>query len=312
MTLPNELYLERLYDAPLARVWQAWTDPAETAQWWGPRGFTLTTHQKDVRTGGSWSYTMHGPDGVDYLNKTAYLEVEENSRLVYDHGGNDDRPPLFRVDVVFSEHLDKTKMQMTMIFPTQEAAQNAKIFIKQANGDTTWDRLGEYLEKKLRGKDVFIINRSFSAPLEVMFEMWTNPRHFSQWIPPTGFSMQFIRADIRPGGSTFYMMTDGESMKMYGRAKYLEITKPHRLVYTQEFCDENENISRHPLAPVWPETMLSTVTLTEEGPAQTRVTVFWETHGQTTPQELETFIAARAGMTQGWSGSFEKLEKYLT
>ena len=35
-------------------------------------------------------------------------------------------------------------------------------------------------------------------------------------------------------------------MKMYGRAEYLEIEKPDRIVYTQQFCDENENISRHP------------------------------------------------------------------
>ena len=45
---------------------------------------------------------MHGPDGIDYQNKTQYLEVEEYAKLVYDHGGNDDRPPLFRVTVLFS------------------------------------------------------------------------------------------------------------------------------------------------------------------------------------------------------------------
>src|SRR5437868_5685616 len=84
------------------------------AQWWGPRGFTLTTHSKDLRSGGSWNYTMHGPDGVDYPNKTQYLEVEKYSKLVYDHGGNDDRSPLFRVTVLFSELNGKTKMDMTM------------------------------------------------------------------------------------------------------------------------------------------------------------------------------------------------------
>ncbi len=93
---PNELYITRLYDAPVKAVWDAWTDPKKVALWWGPRGFTLTTHSKDLRTGGHWSYTMHGPDGTDYQNKTLYLEVEKYSRLVYDHGGNDDRPPLFR------------------------------------------------------------------------------------------------------------------------------------------------------------------------------------------------------------------------
>jgi uncharacterized protein YndB with AHSA1/START domain len=145
-----------------------------------------------------------------------------------------------------------------------------------------------------------------------MFEMWTNPKHFSQWLAPTGFTMEFVRADIKTGGSTFYYMSGPGGMRMYGRANYIEIRKPDFLRYTQQFCDENESISRHPMAPTWPETMLTTVKLTEEGPERTRVTITWEPHGATTREELETFINARAGMTQGWSGSFDKLEEYLT
>ena len=122
--------------------------------------------------------------------------------------------------------------------------------------------------------------------------------------------MQFIRADIRPGGSTFYCMSN-DKIKMYGRAEYLEIRRPDRIVYTQQFCDENEKLSRHPMAPTWPATMLTTVTLAAEGPDRTRVTILWEPHGPTTREEIETFIKAKAGMTQGWTGSFDKLEAYL-
>jgi uncharacterized protein YndB with AHSA1/START domain len=106
-------------------------------------------------------------------------------------------------------------------------------------------------------------------------------------------------------------MTGGANITMYGRAEYREIKQPDRLVYTQQFCDENEKISRHPLSSTWPETMLTTVDLTAEGPDQTRVTITWEPFGSTTPEELETFIKGRAGMTQGWTGSFDKLEDYL-
>jgi uncharacterized protein YndB with AHSA1/START domain len=174
-----------------------------------------------------------------------------------------------------------------------------------------WDRLAEYLEEESSGKHTFVINRSFDAPLDVMFEMWSNPKHFSQWLAPTGFEMQFLRSDIRPGGSTFYFMTGPGGAKMYGRAEYREIHQPDRLVYTQQFCDEHEKISRHPRFPTWPETMLTTVNLTAEGPDRTRVTVTWEPHGAVTREELETFIKSRAGMTQGWTGSFDKLESYL-
>lgn len=303
---PNELYINRIFDAPVKTVWEAWVDPEQVGKWWGPRGFTLTTHHKDVRTGGSWKYIMHGPDGVNYPNNTQFLEVEKYSRLVYDHGGNDDQPPLFRVTVNFSEKNGKTKMEMTMALATAEAALEAKKFIKKAGGDSTWDRLAEYLS----AKEIFVINRSFEAPIDVMFEMWTNPKHLAKWLPPTGMQMEYLKADIKPGGQSFYCMT-GENIKMFGKAHYLEITKPNRLVYTQIFCDAEEKISRHPMAPIWPETMLTTVLLTEEGPNTTRVTITWEVHGKATPAELEFFTNAKGGMTQGWTGSFDKLEDYL-
>ena len=307
----NEIRITRIYDAPVEAVWDAWTDPAQTAQWWGPRGFTLTTHSKDLRPGGHWHYTMHGPDGTDYPNHTVYFEVEKRAKLVYDHGGYEDKPPLFRVTVLFSEVGGKTKMDMTMTLATPEAAEETRKFIKKAGGDGTWDRLAEYLDKETQGKDRFVINRSFDAPLETMFEMWTKPEHFSRWLPPAGFEMQFIRADIRPGGSNFYKMTNNKDVTMYGRAEYVEIRRPDRLVYIQQFCDDKEQMARHPMAPTWPSYMLTTVEFAQEAPDRTRVTVTWEPHGKFTNEELATFLAARGGMTMGWTGSFDKLEAVL-
>lgn len=308
----NEIQISRVYDAPVKAVWEAWTDPKQVAQWWGPRGFTLTTHSKELKPGGRWNYTMHGPDGVDYPNSTLYHEVEKYSKLVYDHGGYEDKPPMFRVTVFFTEIKGKTKMEMTMTLPTPEAAEETRKFVKKAGGNATWDRLAEYVEKESTGKEKFVINRSFEAPIEVMFEMWTNPKHFKNWLPPTGFNMEFVKADIKPGGTNMYYMSGPGIDKMYGKINYIDIRKPDLLVYTQEFCDEHGNMSRHPFAPTWPATMLTTVQLTSEGAEQTRVTITWEVHGVATREELETFIKERGGMTQGWSGSFDKLEDYLT
>jgi len=303
---PNEIYITRLYDAPVKMVWDAWVDPQQVAQWWGPRGFTITNHSKDVRTGGHWNYTMHGPDGIDYPNKTKYLEVEKYSRMVYDHGGNDEQPPLFRVSVSFTDVKGKTKMEMTMSLASAEAATAIKKHIKKANGNSTWDRLAEYLSEK----DIFVINRSFNAPIDLVFKMWTDPKHIKQWLAPTGSEMEFIKADLKAGGTTFYKM-EGLHGVMYGRAHYLEITKPSRIVYTQQFVDEKENITRHPMAPTWPETMLTTIHLSEESEDSTRVTITWEPYGSATTEEVETFKKARDGMTAGWTGSFDKLEEYL-
>ena len=51
-TKSNEIHITRVYDAPVEAVWDAWTDPEQVKQWWGPRGFTITTHSKDLRPGG--------------------------------------------------------------------------------------------------------------------------------------------------------------------------------------------------------------------------------------------------------------------
>jgi uncharacterized protein YndB with AHSA1/START domain len=307
----NEIRITRVYDAPVKAVWDAWTDPAQVAQWWGPRGFTITTHSKDLKVGGHWNYTMHGPDGVDYPNSTQYFEVEPNAKLVYDHGANDDRGPLFRVTVLFAEKNGKTTMDMRMTLPTPEAAEETRQFIKKAGGNSTWDRLAEFLEKEASDKELFVINRTFDASVETMFELWTNPEHFAQWLPPTGSTMRFLRADIRAGGSSFYAMSDSGGNTMYGTVNYREITRPNRLVYTQQFCDEQERVIRFPKMPTWPETMLTTVALAEESPNQTRVTVTWEVVGSATDEEMETFRVAKAGMTQGWTGSFDKLDAVL-
>lgn len=307
----NEIKIIRIYDAPLKLVWEAWTDPKQAAKWWGPRGFTLTTHSKELKPGGIWHYTMHGPDGTDYPNKTLYHEVETYKKLVYDHGGSDERAPLFRVTVLFSDLKGQTKMDMTMTLPTPEAAAETRKFVKMAGGNATWDRLAEYVEKEQSDKETFVINRSFEAPIDLMFEMWTNPEHLAQWLPPTGVTMRNLRADIRPGGGVFYAMKGDGGLAMHGRIEYLKIEKPNLIVYKQQFCDENGTIDRHPLAANWPETMLTTVQLTEEGTDETRVTVTWEVDGKYTPAEMAEFIKERGGMTQGWTGSFDKLEAYL-
>ena len=74
-TSEREILLSRVFDAPRNLVWEAWTDPRQVAQWWGPNGFTTTIEVMDVRPGGHWRHVMHGPDGTDYPNDIVFLEV---------------------------------------------------------------------------------------------------------------------------------------------------------------------------------------------------------------------------------------------
>ena len=307
----NELRLIRSFNAPVKLVWEMWTQNEHVNKWWGPRGFTLTTKSKDVTVGGQWIYTMHGPDGVDYPNITTYHEVVDCSRLVYDHGASVDRKALFQVTAIFKEVEGKTILDMTMAFETAQEAKEIKKFIKQAGGDATWDRLAEYIEETQRQKDVFIINRSFEASAKNLFEMWTNPKYFAQWMGPTGSTMEIINASISEGGSLHYVMDHPADVTLYGMVKYEKIQAPHLLVYTQTFCDKEGALIKPSFAPTWPDAMRTTILFHEESSNETRIALQWEIAGEANEIERQTFHEAKAGMTGGWSGSFDKLEELL-
>src|SRR5687768_5226389 len=113
-TIENrELIITHSFQAPRELVYQAWTDPKHLPQWWGPEGFTTTVHEIEVKPGGVWRYTMHGPDGVDYENKITFIEVNPPGRLVYAHG-DDSVDELFQVTVSLEEQGKETKLTMRM------------------------------------------------------------------------------------------------------------------------------------------------------------------------------------------------------
>jgi uncharacterized protein YndB with AHSA1/START domain len=307
----NQIRLTRVYDAPLRAVWDAWSVPEQVEKWWGPRGFTLTTHSKDFRPGGTWRYTMHGPDGVDYPNLATYHVVEPLKTLVYDHGATDDSPPLFHVTATFADMQGRTTLDLVFRFATPQIRMQMEQHIKQAGGNATWDRLAEHLEEGTNGRRCFVINRTLAAPITRVFQMWTDPAQLAQWLPPAGMQMRFLRANIAVGQSSFFVI-EGEHGKMHVRTDYMVLESPRRIVYRQQFVDAHEQLAPAPGSPVWPPTLLMTVLLSEEAPDRTRITVTCEPHGDTTVQEIAAFEHERAGMTMGWTGSFDALEAVLS
>ena len=119
----REIRAERVFDAPRDLVWKVWTERDHVERWWGPNGFTTTTHAMEVKPGGVWRYVMHGPDGRDYQNVVTYLEVVKPERLSYKHGEPvggglmDGETVSFHVTVTFEDSGDRTKLAMRMVFP---------------------------------------------------------------------------------------------------------------------------------------------------------------------------------------------------
>lgn len=121
-SLDREVVLVRVLAAPRDAVFNAWTDPDEFCQWFGPAGFSCTVHEMDVRVGGRARFDMLGADGTLYTNRFEYLEIVPDRRIVMDHGADvDDDPGRFRVTLTFDEQSDgKTILTLRQLHPTVE------------------------------------------------------------------------------------------------------------------------------------------------------------------------------------------------
>ena len=131
-------------DLPPPGVWQAWADPARQVRWWGPDGFTNTVHEFDLRVGGKWLLTMHGPDDTEFHNEKVFTEVRPNEGVTFRH-----LSPMhvFTMAMCFTPHADGTTVTWTMEFETPTSAELLK-FISLAN-EQNFDRLAAHLRGEI-------------------------------------------------------------------------------------------------------------------------------------------------------------------
>ena len=138
--------IERIYEAPVALVWKAWTHPEHIANWWGPKGMETKVIEHDFRVGGRWKYTMLMPDGNEFISEGKYSEIIELEKIVT---SADFKPMTEGVELqVLLEGVgDKTKFTFKVIHTTEEyRIQQEKMGIYNGWG-SVFDRLGEFLEQ---------------------------------------------------------------------------------------------------------------------------------------------------------------------
>lgn len=143
----REFVFTRLISAPRELVFEAFKDRHHISNWWGPNGFTTTTYEMDVRPGGRWLFTMHGPDGTDYENRVRYTEVKAPERLAYDHDGGDggDTKHSFKAVITFVPEAGKTRVTLRLICATKEQRAYMAKFGAIEGGEQTLSRLESHL-----------------------------------------------------------------------------------------------------------------------------------------------------------------------
>ena len=117
-TSGKEIVMSRIIEGPRRVVFEAYSDPRHLAHWWGPNGFTTTTHSFEFRPGGVWDFTMHGPDGTNYPNRIEWLEITPPERIVFLHGEGEDDPEMFTSTVTIVERGDLSEVTLHAAFKT--------------------------------------------------------------------------------------------------------------------------------------------------------------------------------------------------
>jgi uncharacterized protein YndB with AHSA1/START domain len=116
----REIVVSRLIDGPRELVFLAYTDVRHLSRWWGPNGFTTTTHAFAFRPNGVWEFTMHGPDGTDYANWIEWLEISPPERIVYRQGERADDPNAFISTVTITDLGDRSEIELRTVLNTRE------------------------------------------------------------------------------------------------------------------------------------------------------------------------------------------------
>jgi uncharacterized protein YndB with AHSA1/START domain len=132
----RELVTTRVLSAPRERVFSAFSEAGQLAQWWGPEGFRNTFHEFDLRAGGAWRYTMHGPNGADYPNESVFVEVVKPERIVIEHVSG----PRFRLTITLTAEAGRTRLTWRQRFPTAADCDRIKALAIPAN-EQNLDRL---------------------------------------------------------------------------------------------------------------------------------------------------------------------------
>lgn len=305
MTQPEKPDLEiratRTFRAPPERVFDAWTDPAKLARWFGPDGFTTTTHEFDLRPGGAWRHTMRGPDGKEYPNHIVFVEVDRARKLVYDHVS----PPPFRTTVTFEPEGTAaqrgadgpegspgagTRMSFRMVFSDPNAYKVAtQVYGAREGLQQTVARLADFIESQTPRNDPMTttqiptlkLERTFQATPERLWSHWTDPKKYAKWFNPAPLDLVIHEFDVRPGGKIRFDMPQPDGNPNPQEGVFHELV-PNKLL-----------VSGSP-----DKSFLITVRFEPVDAKRTKTTV--EVTG--VPPDWHTMA------TMGWNAGFDKLE----
>ena len=145
---PRELVITRVFDAPRALVFEAWTKPEHLVNWFGPNGYTLPVCEMDFRAGGILRICMRASDGKEHYTQGIYREVVPSERIVWTSSFEDVPGSEIVTSVTFADHEGKTKLTVHQTYSFEsESTRGAP-----QGWTETLEHLAAYVANNLNGE----------------------------------------------------------------------------------------------------------------------------------------------------------------
>lgn len=149
-----------------------------------------------------------------------------------------------------------------------------------------------------------LITRTLNAPRELVFNAWLDPEKLVKWYAPKGCSITFTSLDTRKGGTYLSCIQIPDGKDCWCTGEYIEVSPPHRLVFTMAIADQSGrrmDALAAGMDPEWPRETTVTVTF-EELDGMTKLTLY---------QTVSESLAIKTGAHPSWISMLNLLEELL-
>ncbi len=303
----RELTITRLFRAPRELVFRTWTDPAHLANWWGPAHFTNPRCEADVRPGGKIHVDMRAPDGTVYPMGGEFREIVPPEKLVFlttalDGAG---KPIFENLNTVLFEEFEDNQTLIKLHVQVVEELGDSEQYLKgmEQGWSSSLDKLEVYVvagadqsAAKAAARAYESVGREirashiFRAPRALVWRMWTQQEHITNWWGPNGFTTTIEHMDVRPGGEWRFVM-HGPDGTDYPNHKVYEVVAPIERLVMNHVCEPHHRM----------EAIFGDV----DGGTEVNVRMLFDS------AEVCSAIIARVGADEKLVENLVKLEKYL-
>jgi len=250
---PEPLVISRIFSAPRALVFMAWSTADHMRRWFCPEHFTVPHATVDFRPGGVCEICMRAPDGQEFWSKGHYIEIVPAERLVFATGlvGENDAPRFTALTTVtFEEDAGGTRMTVHQAYEIFDDSALGSIDGAPEGWRTTLDKLEQEVARILAGETrsvvhaMFTLERLYDAVPAQVFHALTDKAAKARWFEGgDGYVVLERDMDVRPGGREHLKGRWASGMVSTFDAVYYDVVPDVRLVYAYEMSLDDRKIS---------------------------------------------------------------------